>query len=193
MKMRMSRRALVIGSGSMLVAGRVSAQHGHMHDASPEASPGAAGMDHGDVSMGAFYFTVANHGEAADTLVSVQSEVAETIEIHSVTMEGNVMHMAPLEGGLEIPAGETVTLEPGGFHVMLIGLTKSLKAEETFDATLTFEGAGEVEVTVPILASEPKDGEGTADPITAGDLEITNLWARQAPKLDATPMASPTT
>jgi copper(I)-binding protein len=182
-----------------------SAQMGHgqgdgtpaagMGGMDPAGTPMAGGM-HGDamgLSMGAAYLTITNNGDDADRLVSAETGMAGVVEIHEVKMSGGVMQMSPLADGLEIPAGETVTLEPGGYHMMLIGLTESLLAGEEYTLVLTFEKAGEVELTVPILRTAPDDNEGTAGAVEAGDLVIEYAWSRQAPKLDGTgtPMASP--
>ncbi len=180
--------------------GPVAAQGDHDH-----ATPGAGhetdhsehnhGHDHGngeDVSLGAFYVTITNNGDDADRLVNVETDMADVVEVHDVEMDDGVMQMVPLHDGLEIGAGEEIVFEPGGYHVMLIGITESLLDGEDFPATLHFENAGEVEITVPIHALEPEDGE-FGDPVEAGDIEVSNVWARQAPKLDgmATPMATP--
>lgn len=195
MKMRTTLFTLL----ALLVAsvGVVAAQHG-TDDATPSS------QDHGDhsehsghgdmenLSTGAFYITITNNGEETDRLVSVESEIAQVVEVHNVEMEDGVMKMQPLHDGLEVPAGETIVFEPGSYHVMLIGINESLIDGEDFTATLNFENAGSVEITVPIYALEPDEDE-QGDPVTAGDIEISNIWARQAPKLDglATPMASP--
>lgn len=155
-----------------------------------------SGMDHsgGSTSNAAFYFTVTNDGDVADQLTSISTDAAETVEIHDMSMDNGVMAMKPMPDGVEIPARESVALTPGGMHVMLIGLTKSLVAGQTFDATLHFRDGGDVTVTVPVLATEPTDGEGTAGPVNAGDhLVIEGIWARQAPKIEsgATPAATP--
>lgn len=178
--------------------GAVAAQHDD-HDATPDAGD-HGDMDHGDpdhgdmgdISLAAFYFTVTNNGDEADTLLSIETDMANVVEVHDVEMKDGVMSMFPLEDGLEIPAGESVSLEPGGYHVMMIDITESLIDGGEFTATLTFENAGEVEITVPIFALEPEEGD-FQDPTTVGDLEVGNIWARQAPKLDggATPVASP--
>ena len=99
------------------------------------------------------------------------------------------MQMMPQLDGVEIPAGGELVLEPGGYHVMLIGLTESLLAGDSFEATLTFENAGDVTVTVPVFRGEPDVAELTAEPVEAGDLVLDGIWARQAPKIDdaATP------
>lgn len=176
--------------------GVASAQHNH---GTPESHDHAdhGHHDHGDhdmegVSLAAFYFTITNNGDDADTLVEIESDIADIIEIHDVEMDEGVMSMVPMHDGVEIAAGESIVFEPGGYHVMLIGITKSLLDGEAFTATLHFENAGEVEITVPIHALEPDEGEHS-DPVEVGDIEVSNIWARQAPKLDgpATPMATP--
>lgn len=162
--------------------------HGHGDHMS-----GTPEMQMNNLSMGGFYFTVTNSGDEADRLVKVESDIAQTIEIHNVEMKSGVMTMVPQHDGVEIPADGELVLKPGSYHVMLIGINKSLIEGEEFTATLFFEKAGEVEVTVPIFVSEP-DEDTFGDPVSVGDtLEVSNIWARQAPKVNgmATPMASP--
>ena len=169
------------------------AQHDHDH-----GTPAAEHGDHGDMhdsenlSMGAFYITIKNNGDNADKLVSIETDMAQAAEIHTVEEVDGVMQMSPMLDGLEISAGETIVFEPASYHVMLVGITESLLDGEDFTATLTFESAGEVEITVPIFALEPEEGE-FGDSVEVGDIEISNVWARQAPKIggDATPMATP--
>ena len=119
--------------------------------------------------MGAFYFTVTNNGDDADTLVKIESDIAEVIEIHDVEMDDGVMHMVPMHDGVEVSPGESLVLEPGGYHVMLIDITRSLLDGEEFTATLHFENAGEVEITVPIFILEPDESE-LEDSFEVGDL-----------------------
>lgn len=177
---------LLVVSGMSIVSAQMD------HHGTPDAHHGTPMAGHGEeMSMGAFYFTVTNNGDDADRLVEVKTDVAMHAEIHDVVMTDGVMQMQHQEDGVEIPAGESLTLEPGSWHIMLIGLNESLLDGEEFTATLVFENAGEVEITVPIHISEPDE---FADPVKVGDdIEISNVWARQAPKLDgmATPMASP--
>jgi copper(I)-binding protein len=99
---------------------------------------------------GAVYLTLVNQGPKSDRLTSVRADVAEA-ELHQMTMEGGVMKMQPISGGIEVPAGGKVELKPGGLHVMLIGLRKDLKAGDTFPITLRFQDAGEVSVQVKVL------------------------------------------
>ena len=84
-----------------------------------------------------------------DRLVSVSSPVAKKAELHTMEMAGMVMKMRPL-AGLDIPAGQFVTLKPGGEHIMLMGLNGPLREGQSFPLTLTFEKAGAREVTVPV-------------------------------------------
>jgi len=65
------------------------------------------------------------------------------------------MVMQEVKGGLEIPAGKTVELAPGGYHVMLMELAAPLKEGSTFDLTLTFEKAGEKTVSVEVRTEAP--------------------------------------
>ncbi len=91
-------------------------------------------------------------------LVSVASPVAGIVEIHEMTMDGNIMKMRAVPA-LELPAGKTVELKPGGFHVMLMDLKKELKAGDSVPLTLVVEGADnkreriEIKATVQALGS----------------------------------------
>ena len=93
---------------------------------------------------------IANKGGQDDKLVSASAVVAKKTEIHETTMDGGVMKMRMLMGGLTIPAGGKVELKPMGLHVMLMGLTEKLVEGETLALTLTFEKAGSLELAVPI-------------------------------------------
>lgn len=72
-------------------------------------------------------------------LVAASSPVAGVVEVHEMMMDGNVMKMRAVPS-LELPAGKTVELKPGGYHVMLMDLKQQLKAGETVPLTLTIEG-----------------------------------------------------
>jgi copper(I)-binding protein len=93
---------------------------------------------------GAVYVVLKNKGSEADRLIAVSSAAAKTVEIHESYMENGVMGMRPLEGGLEIPAGETVELKPGGYHIMLIDLVEPLQVGAKITVTLQFEKSGEL-------------------------------------------------
>jgi periplasmic copper chaperone A len=103
-------------------------------------------------SSAAAYLTVTNSGTVPDRMSCAGSDAAAECAIHTMSMENGVMKMRPVEGGLEIRPGETVTLKPGADHLMLTKLKHPLETGNTFAATLQFEKAGIVKVDVPILA-----------------------------------------
>ena len=96
----------------------------------------------------AAYALIENAGEA-DRLVAASSPAFETIELHTVEKDGDVMKMMKVDA-IDAPAGGAVALEPGGFHLMLFGAEKVMAAGDSFPVTLTFEEAGEVEITVSV-------------------------------------------
>jgi len=99
---------------------------------------------------GVVYMTIDNKLSIADRLTGLSSEVAKKLQIHETKMENGIMKMREISGGLPVPAGGSVVLKPGGYHVMLIDLNKPLKAGETFPLTLVFEKAGKISITVPV-------------------------------------------
>jgi len=101
---------------------------------------------------GSAYFTVANAGNEPDRLVSVTTEIAETTEIHEVTMKDNVMTMRAVPGGLVVPAHGEIALKPGSYHLMLMGLKQPLVKGTPFKGTLTFEKAGKIDVSFAVDA-----------------------------------------
>jgi hypothetical protein len=103
-------------------------------------------------SAAAAYMTITNNGKTADRVNCVSDDASGECQIHSMTMDNGVMVMRPVEGGLEIKPGETVTLKPGSFHMMLLDLKHPLEQGNTVKATLKFDNAGTVEVEYPIAA-----------------------------------------
>jgi len=103
----------------------------------PPGAPTAAG-----------YLTVTNHGASPDRLQGGSSPVLGDIQVHEMSMTGNIMRMRPIAGGLVIAAGQSVVLAPGGDrHLMLISPKHPLKPGDHIAATLRFEKAGSVNVT----------------------------------------------
>ncbi len=102
------------------------------------------------VPVGVGYMTIENAGNVPDRLIGIECACAERVELHETTTRDGVMHMAPLPDGLEIPAGATVELGPGGTHVMFMGLTAPFKEYERFPATLIFEKSGSLVVRFEI-------------------------------------------
>jgi copper(I)-binding protein len=97
-------------------------------------------------SVAAAYMTLTNNGTSADRLISGTVTVAGRFEVHTMEMVDGVAKMRPVEGGLVLKPGETVKLEPGGMHVMLVGLKQPLQQGTTMKGTLVFEHAGTVEI-----------------------------------------------
>jgi len=109
----------------------------------------AAGEGHsgeGQQAMGVVYLTIVNDGDQADRLVGAESEVAKAAELHQTKMEGGVMKMQSVTGGVEIPAHGRVAFKPGGYHIMLIGLQRDLNPGDRFKVTLRFEKSGTLTV-----------------------------------------------
>lgn len=104
---------------------------------------------------------------AKDTrLVSVTSPASPVVEVHEMAMQDNVMRMRQVPG-VELPAGKTIELKPGGYHIMLMDLPQQMKAGETVPLTLVFEGKDgkreslEVQAPVrPVNASAAPAGHG---------------------------------
>lgn len=108
---------------------------------------------------GAAYLEIRNAGDAPDRLVGVRAAGAEAAELHEARQKDGMMTMAPVEA-IEVPAGETVKLAPGGFHVMLFGLAKPLAEGDTLGLTLEFEQAGEIAVAAPVMRGGMGTGMG---------------------------------
>jgi len=100
-----------------------------------------------DVSAG--YLTIFNGGGEADRLVSAESARAGRVEVHEMIMDGAVMQMRPVTA-LEIGAGETVSLAPGGAHLMFYDVTEPFAEGQTISVRLQFERAGEVDIELPV-------------------------------------------
>ncbi len=105
-------------------------------------------------------------GAQDDKLVGLSAPVADTVQVHESSSQGGVMRMRQVTGGLPIPAGKTVSLHPGGYHIMMIGLHAPLVAGQSFPLTLTFAHAAPVTVTVtvrPIGAAAERMGNMPMD------------------------------
>ena len=97
------------------------------------------------------FLTITNNGEHADRLISVSADFAGKSEIHEMKMEEGVMKMRELADGIEVPAGETVTLKRGGNHLMFMKLPAPVEKGSELEVLLTFEKAGEVTVTMKVV------------------------------------------
>ena len=100
--------------------------------------------------VGGGFMTIANKG-ADDRLLSATAKVAKSVELHSMSMEGDVMRMRQVEG-IALPAGQSVELKPGALHMMFMGLKAPLKAGDKVPVTLKFEKAGDLTVRISVQA-----------------------------------------
>ena len=98
----------------------------------------------GGAKTGGGFLTIENKGSAPDRLVGVSADAAGKVEVHEMAMDGGVMKMRPVEGGLTIDPGKTVKLAPGGLHLMMMDLKSPLKQGDKLPVTLQFEKAGKV-------------------------------------------------
>ena len=85
-------------------------------------------------------------------LVEVKSPVAGVVEVHEMAMEKDVMRMRALPNGLDLPAGKTVELKSGGYHVMLMDLKQQMKEGDTVPLTLIVEGKDKKRSTIELKA-----------------------------------------
>ena len=114
------------------------------------------------------FVTITNAGEAPDTLIAAQSKIAGVIQIHEMAMQGDTMVMREREDGITIAPGESVSLQPGGLHLMFMQLNAPLVAGADVTVTVTFEQAGDIDITLPIRA-KMRGGHGMMMQNTGGD------------------------
>jgi copper(I)-binding protein len=108
----------------------------------PATAPVAAG-----------FLEITNNGKADDTLLKVTAEISDTVQLHEMSMQGDVMKMTQLKDGIPIPVGKTVVLKPMSLHIMFLKLKSHPKLGDHFKGTLTFKNAGTIDVD---FAVEPK-------------------------------------
>ncbi|WP_431271335.1 copper chaperone PCu(A)C [Dankookia sp. P2] len=145
----MHRRALLLAPALLALPAHAQ-QQGDIAVSMPWTR--AAGQN----GTGAGFLAIANRGAAPDRLVGASSPVARVTEIHTHIREGDILRMRPV-AAVDLPPGGTVTLQPGGFHLMLIGLKEPLIQGRSVPLTLRFERAGEIEV---MLAVQPAGARG---------------------------------
>lgn len=141
----MNLRSILLAT--VLASAGIAAAHefevGDLRIGHPYARPTIANL-----RTGAAYLTLENKGKSADKLIGISSPVAQSVEMHTMSMENGVMKMREVSS-IELKPGEKVTMQPGdSYHLMLMGLTQQLKAGDKFPMTLTFEKAGKKEVGV---------------------------------------------
>ena len=122
---------------------------------------------------GAAYMMILNGLDAPVQLTEARTEEAEIVELHETVRDGDIMRMVPQPEGFEVPAGGVVVLEPGGKHVMMIGLRNGLEVGSEFDLTLVFDNGETMTLVVPVVdmasamggmeMGESKEGEGSGN------------------------------
>lgn len=115
---------------------------------SPWARPTVQGQ-----AAGGGYLRIVG-GAVNDKLLAASADVAGRVELHTMTMDGNIMRMRPVDA-IEVPAGKTVDLKPGGLHLMFMDLKGPLTTGASFALTLRFEKAGDRKVDVKVQPTAP--------------------------------------
>ncbi len=144
--------ALVAFTGSAALAHSI--EHGNLiiKDAWTRATPPNA-------KGGGAFVSITNNGSEDARLTGAVSGYAKRTEIHEMAVNDGVMKMRKLDDGVVIPAGKTLELKPGSYHIMFMGLNQPIKMGEKLKVTLEFEKAGPVEVTFPVMKMGAKTGE----------------------------------
>ncbi len=106
---------------------------------------------------GVVYLTVHNRGTATDRLIAVSTPIAKRAALHTHKMDKGVMRMRPVEA-IELAQGKTITLAPGGTHIMLMGLKYPLREGGMFPLTLTFAEAGSATIAIDIQSATAAGG-----------------------------------
>jgi periplasmic copper chaperone A len=140
------RAAVMLGDSSSAMTD----QSGSMAMATtPESERNVDDMAGISGTNSAAYMIIKNAGGQADRLLSVESDVAASVEIHLSEMNDGVMSMRPVEG-IDIPAGGQAELKPGSYHVMLVGIKHDLKEGDKVQLKLNFEKSAPVTVEAQV-------------------------------------------
>jgi copper(I)-binding protein len=138
------------------------------------------------------YLTIANSGCMPDQLIEATTDVAERVEIDETVKGDDTVETRPLPDGITLLAGRTTTLEPGGDHLLLIGLREELVAGDSFLLTLSFLYTGDVSVPVTVRDDdEPAANETPAAPVSIGTIKVTGAWTLVTGSPSGTPVAGP--
>jgi copper(I)-binding protein len=137
MRKTLTAAALAVIIASPALAGDIEVSAPFMR-ASPKIANAAAG-----------FMVLHNKGKAADRLVAATADVSKTVELHTTIKEGDIMKMRHVPA-IEVPAGGSVELKPGSYHVMFMNLHKPLPEGTEVPVTLRFEKAGALTVKLPV-------------------------------------------
>lgn len=135
---------------TVLVSGEAASPQSHqmVGDIKVSGTFARATLPNAPVAGG--FLTLTNTGDTPDRLIAVTSPMAGRAELHEMAMQGDVMKMRALEDGIEIAPGETVTLKPGGLHLMFFDLKGPFVEGETVPVTITFEHAGDAHLDLAV-------------------------------------------
>ncbi|OSI09714.1 copper chaperone PCu(A)C [Neisseria zoodegmatis] len=109
------------------------------------------------MTMGGAFMDIKNETKSDDVLVGATSPVSDRVEMHTHTNDKGVMRMREVKGGIPLPKGKETKLQPGGYHVMFMGLKAPLKEGDKFPLTLKFKKAKPKTVEVEVKTA-PKNG-----------------------------------
>jgi copper(I)-binding protein len=142
----------ILMTGLLLAAGMLTAcaQQDHQRIGPLKVSVAWARAVPAAAPVAGGFLTVQNTGAADDRLLAVETGAAQRVEIHEMRHEGEVMRMRQLADGLALPAGRTVVLQPGGYHLMFIQPARPFVADGQVPATLVFEKAGRLPVVFEV-------------------------------------------
>lgn len=104
----------------------------------------------------AAFMQLKNEGSEDISLVAAKSQVAKNVELHTHTQDNGVMRMRQISE-ISLPAGEAIKLQPGGMHIMLIGLTQNLTAGENISLSLEFSDGSQQALEVPVEGIMPME------------------------------------
>lgn len=155
------RRWGVILLGAWLLAGSPGHAHEFKFGEVAVATPWARATI-GAGRTGVAFLTIHNRGVAPDRLVAASTPIARRAALHGHEIDAGVMKMRPV-AAIPIAPDSTVTLAPGGLHIMLTGLRYRLSEGSSFPLTLTFEGAGSATIRVDVRSATARSGHAHDD------------------------------
>lgn len=177
--MRSTKRSLIIPAVAVVAAFSLAGCAGAGGDSGPVAADATAApaavaasvtltdgwAKAAESGMTAVFGSLENTGSEDLVVVAVETDAAESAELHEMVDDGSgTMTMREKDGGFPIAAGEHLHLEPGGNHIMLLGLTAPLLAGDEVDVEISFDDGSTLEVAVPV-----KDFEGANESYDGGE------------------------
>ncbi|MCF2872489.1 copper chaperone PCu(A)C [Octadecabacter sp. G9-8] len=151
----MSLKSTLMGAFTALVLATPALADIEIHDQYARSSNAMAG---------AAFMVIHNHGDTDDHLISVTSDAAARVELHTHIEDADgVMRMTHVEEGFDLPAGGEIAMKRGAEHVMFMGLTDTFEQDEVITITLVFENAGEVVVEIPVDQNRMDMDHGDTD------------------------------